>query len=178
MKWSGTTIRQRCLWTKMVTPFFERTIFNGMSFGLGPAGYDIRIKQDLIINPKQQVLASSIEHFNMPTDVMAEVKDKSTWIRRKITLGNTVIEPGWRGWLTLELFNAGDVPMLIDAGSPIAQIVFEPLDLPAELPYDGKYQDQKDGVQEAILEEEFMKRANRESDEFHGFFREPNKRTI
>jgi dCTP deaminase len=54
-----------------------------------------------------------------------------------LTVQNTVIEPGWRGYLTLELTNHGPNRLEIPAGSPIAQIIFEMLDEPTEQPYRG-----------------------------------------
>ncbi|MBP30468.1 dCTP deaminase [Methylobacterium sp.] len=128
----------------VVEPFIERTPINGMSAGLSCAGYDIRTKQGVTLAHGQFALLSSIEHFWMPNDVIGRVADKSTWARRGIAVQNTVIEPGWRGWLTLEVSNHGRLPISIQAGDPIAQIVFEQMMAPPERPYDGKYQDQAD----------------------------------
>lgn len=119
------------------------------SYGLSTCGYDVRIAQDIWLWPGFGRLASTIERFNMPADVMAEVKDKSSWARRFVTVQNTVIEPGWRGTLTLELTNHRPWPRFIRAGSPIAQIVFYNLDKASEQPYNGKYQDQEPGPQPA-----------------------------
>ena len=63
-----------------------------------------------------------------------------------------MIEPGWRGYLTLELTNHGEREIRVAGGTPIAQIIFHLLDAPAEHPYAGKYQDQRQGPQAAILE--------------------------
>lgn len=140
---SGQTIRR----LRPIEPFHEREVANGMSFGLGPAGYDVRIAEDFTMTPGKFVLASTMEQFTMPDDCIAYVKDKSTWARRGICLQNTVIEPGWRGFLTLEITHHGNAFVRITAGDPIAQIVFHRLDEPAERPYNGKYQDQERGPQ-------------------------------
>lgn len=132
-----------------VEPFFERTESHGMTFGLGPAGYDVRIAEALTILPGEFHLASTIEHFTMPNDHLAMVADKSTWAREGLAVQHTVIEPGWRGWLTLELTNHGPDPITLHCGHPIAQIVFHRLDQPTELPYNGRYQDQEAGPQQA-----------------------------
>ena len=87
---------------KPVSPFFERTSHNGMTFGLGPAGYDVRIAERVVVGVKM-VLASTLERFEMPIDLLGQVCDKSTWARRGVAVQNTIIEPGWRGYLTLEL---------------------------------------------------------------------------
>lgn len=137
-----------------LSPFVERSLVNGMTYGLGPAGYDVRIAEDVLLCAGRFVLASTIERFDMPNDALAYVKDKSTWARRGLCVQNTVIEPGWRGHLTLELTNHGSEVITIRSGSPIAQIVFHRLEVETEAPYDGKYQDQEPGPQRARNEGE------------------------
>ena len=85
----------------------------------------------------------------MPDDLMAFVHDKSSWARRGLSLFNTVIEPGWNGFLTLELVNNSGKSLLIMPGFPIAQIIFMRMEEPTEKPYTGKYQNQAAGPQEA-----------------------------
>lgn len=150
---SAQTIRARCRQTNLVKPFFERTRALGMTFGLSAAGYDVRIKQDFALWPSEFALASTVEHFNMPNDLLAYVKDKSTWARRGLSIKNTVIEPGWRGFLTLELHNTGKSMLRLEGGMPIAQIIFHLLDEPTEHPYEGKYQNQADQPVTAIYDE-------------------------
>jgi len=145
---SGQSIRNRGIFT----PFSERTREFGMTYGVGPAGYDVRIKEDLDLPAGGFSLASTIEHFDMPNDVLGTVHDKSTWARLGLAAQTTVIEPGWRGFLTLELTNHGQTRLKIRAGSPIAQIILHLPDEPTEAAYSGKYQDQKSGAQTAILE--------------------------
>lgn len=146
---SAQTIRR----IQPIRPFHERTKEFGMTYGLSAAGYDIRIAQSIKIEPKDFVLASSIEEFDMPNNVLAYVKDKSTWARQGLAVQNTVIEPGWKGFLTLELSNHNPDKILeIEIGMPIAQIVFHFLDEPTEQPYDGKYQNQLSGAQQPIFE--------------------------
>lgn len=132
-----------------IEPFCERTVHNGMTYGLGPAGYDVRIAETLVLLPGEFMLASTIERFDMPNDILAVVHDKSSWARRGLTVQNTIIEPGWRGFLTLELTNHSDSVIYIDEGSPIAQIIFHRLEEPTEIPYQGRYQDQEAGPQPA-----------------------------
>lgn len=136
----------------LITPFHFRSVEQGMTFGLGPAGYDVRVAERMILQPGWFALASTIECFNMPTDLLATVKDKSSWARRGLCVQNTVIEPGWRGHLTLELTNHGVDILELLPGMPIAQIIFQLLDQPTDAPYAGKYQDQKAGPQAAIME--------------------------
>lgn len=128
----------------LVSPFCERTESHGLTYGLSPCGYDIRIRETVFLGGEVRFnLASSLEWFKIPYVICGLVKDKSTWARRGLAVQNTVIEPGWRGYLTLELSYHGDEDTIwIQPGTPIAQVLFCWLDQPTEMPYDGKYQDQ------------------------------------
>jgi dCTP deaminase len=115
---------------------------HGVSFGLSEAGYDIRIAQDITLHPfKRFALASTVEHFAMPDNLIGVVHDKSTWARRSLSVFNTVIEPGWRGWLTLELVYHGWGVLRIPAGAGIAQVIFH--QTMEKALYTGKYQHQQ-----------------------------------
>ena len=87
----------------IITPSHERTRFNGLTYGAGVASYDIRLAETIMLRAGNTTLASSIEHFNMPKDLCAHVRDKSSWARIGVHSFNTHIDPGWRGYLTLEL---------------------------------------------------------------------------
>ena len=115
-----------------------------MSFGLTECGYDIRIKQDVWLFPGRRfVLASSVEEFDMPNCLMGRVLNKSSWARRGLDASMTTnIEPGWKGFLTLELRYMRLWPMRIRAGTGIAQVIFELIQEPTT--YTGKYQNQPD----------------------------------
>lgn len=138
---------------------------HGVSHGMGEAGYDIRIKQAItfisilglnIIKIKDNgkskyhlgtkfCLASAIEEFQMPSALVGVVHDKSTWAREGLSVFNTVIEPGWNGFLTLELVcHKGGLynKLHIPAGSGIAQVLFTEVHEPNK--YRGKYQNQLD----------------------------------
>lgn len=122
---------------------------HGVSYGLGEAGYDIRIKQEIILTPENRfTLASAIEEFDMPSDLVGVVHDKSTWARQGLSVFNTVIEPGWFGFLTLELVYHGSGVLKIPAGAGIAQVMFHKTTRDGA--YSGKYQHQPDRPVEAI----------------------------
>lgn len=125
---------------------------SGMSWGLSAAGYDVRLAQDVRLWPGAFRLASVIEYVSLPDDIMAFVKDKSTLARRGLAVQNTVLEPGWRGYTTLELTNHGGCRLRLEAGTPVAQLVFCRLEAPTEAPYRGKYQDQEQGPQGPRME--------------------------
>ena len=116
----------------------------GTSYGLSEAGYDVRIKQSITLSPRQRfALASTVERFEMPRNLVGVVHDKSTWARRGLSVFNTVIEPGWAGWLTLELVYHGDGELLVPAGAGVAQVLFTRLTAPADYA-GGKYHLQPD----------------------------------
>ena len=149
---SAQSIERLCIQYGMLDPFADRTRHEGVTFGLSAAGYDVRIEfdrdgsvEEKLLSPGEFLLASTIERFRMPGDIVGIVHDKSTWARRGIAVQNTVIEPGWEGWLTLELTNHGPEPLLLKRGMGIAQILFHRLDEPTVRPYEGKYQAQERG---------------------------------
>ena len=145
-------IRSRCHVGGMIQPFTEREKAFGMSYGLSSAGYDVRIDKGRVLRPGDFTLASTLEQFKMPTDLLAKVADKSSWARQGLAVQNTIIEPGWSGWLTLELTNHGPDTIRIENGAPIAQIIFMALLVATDQPYEGKYNNQKRGPQPAIYE--------------------------
>lgn len=141
---------------------------HGVSHGLTEAGYDLRIRQDIyfeadgrgtdmLVRSSREAfrlgrftLASAIEEFQMPTNLVGKVHDKSTWARRGLSVFNTVIEPGFRGGLTLELVYHGQENLHIPAGAGIAQVLFFETAHAAQ--YAGKYQGQSSEPVPAIHE--------------------------
>ena len=131
---------------------------HGVSYGLTECGYDLRLAQDVAfyctngtwyhkiggqVGRGRNVLASSMERFQMPTTIMGQVLNKSTWARKFLDASRTTnIEPGWRGHLTIELRYDGEEPLTVLAGSGVAQVIFHEIAEPAQ--YEGKYQDQAD----------------------------------
>lgn len=114
---------------------------NGISWGLSEAGIDIRIKQTITLDSHNKFsLASSIEYFQMPNNLVGILHDKSTWARKGLSVFNTVIEPNFFGGLTLELVYHGIDRIVIPAGSGIGQVIFHEIKEPAW--YNGKYQGQ------------------------------------
>lgn len=152
MRLSAQTLRHRIMRDIIIVPFHEKTIVEGRSFGLSSAGYDVRIAQTIWLWPGWGRLASTMEHIAVPNDLTVEVKDKSTNARKFIRVANTFIDPGFRGFITLELTRHLPWPIRIKKGTPIAQYVFDQLDQPTSHPYRGKYQNQQAGPVPAILE--------------------------
>lgn len=134
----------------LVSPCREQRTAHGMTYGLGPASYDVRIAEDVLLWPKGCALASTIERVEIPNDIQIELWDKSTWARRFVSASfHTLADPGFRGWITLEINNHSWRFVRIKAGMPIAKFVFKRLEEPTDRPYDGKYQDQGPGPQPA-----------------------------
>lgn len=146
--------------------------FNGVSHGLSEAGYDITIGQNIYfyktLSGKRKVavesqygellhketgrfvLASAQEKFQMPSKLVGVVHDKSSWAREGLSVFNTVVEPSWHGYLTLELVYHGEDYLHIPYGTGIAQVLFHSLSQPGY--YDGKYQNQSNKPVKAIKE--------------------------
>jgi len=124
--------------------------FQGYSHGLTECGYDIRIAQDVtMFLGRRFVLAHALEEFDVPDFLMGRVLNKSTWARRGIDASMTTnIEPGWKGFLTLELRYSGILPIHIPKGVGIAQVIFERIAEPTA--YVGKYQNQENRPVKAI----------------------------
>lgn len=139
----------------------EKRREHGVSYGLSEAGYDIRIKQSVWFRPDGGVvvddkykngnftLASAIEEFQMPTNLVGIVHDKSTWARQGLSVFNTVIENGFFGGLTLEIVYHGRDGLHIPAGAGIAQVVFH--ETIERASYSGKYQGQSTDPTPAIF---------------------------
>jgi dCTP deaminase len=147
---SGQTIRRLKLLEPMREKYVDR---NGCSCGLSIAGYDITLDHDAIFESQSFTLVAAAERFIMPDDVIGVVHDKSSLVRKGIAVQNTVIEPGWRGFLTLEVTNHSSTRLSLREGDAIGQVLFHFLDEPAEKPYAGKYQDQKRGPQVPLKED-------------------------
>jgi dCTP deaminase len=135
----------------LISPFNEQARIHGRSYGLSACGYDVRLAKGLWLWPFWGRLGSIIEHIDLPDGIVGEVKDKSTNARLMVFVQNTVIEPGWHGYLTVELTRFKPWPIYLKAGTPIAQIMFKRLNMNTSKPYRGKYQNQKEGAQPAIL---------------------------
>lgn len=124
---------------------------SGNSAGLSGCGYDVTLDLEglnwISIEKQQFVLASTVERFNLPNNVVGIVHDKSSLARKGLAVQNTVLEPGWQGYLTLELSNHSAFSITLYRDIAIAQVIFHFLDEHTILPYAGKYQNQERGPQ-------------------------------
>lgn len=85
----------------------------------------IQTKQKFVIHPQQLVLAATLEYISMPKDLAAMVEGRSSWGRLGLIIATACsVAPGFKGCITLELVNDGEVPIILRPGMRIAQLVF------------------------------------------------------
>lgn len=98
-------------------------------------------KSMYVLQPGEFILGSTIEYVTIPQYIVARVEGRSSIGRLGVMVHVTAgyIDPGFRGNITLELFNCSDKPFQLSYGDCLCQIVFETLSSPCKQPYDGKY---------------------------------------
>lgn len=104
---------------KGVVDLSKREVFDSYTFLMDERGYRL--------NPGQFVLAHTMETFNLPNDICAEFKLKSSGARTGLENAlATWCDPGWHGSkLTLELTNLlSNHDILIRPGDRIGQMIF------------------------------------------------------
>jgi len=93
-----------------------------------------------VLHPGGFVLGSSLEYLSFPNDLMAYVIGRSSLGRLGLIVATAVlVQPGFSGYLTLEITNLGNLPIVLFPGLQIAQLVFHTLNYEDALPYKGKY---------------------------------------
>ena len=98
-----------------------------------------------IIPPNSFVLASTIEYFRIPRNILTICVGKSTYARCGIIVNVTPFEPEWEGYVTLEFSNTTPLPAKIYANEGVAQVIFFESEEECEISYKdrkGKYQGQ------------------------------------
>jgi len=78
---------------------------------------------DYFLHPGSFVLGTTLEWVRFPKDLAGYVIGKSSWGRRGLVIATaTGVHPGFKGCLTLELSNVGEIPIAIRPGMRICQI--------------------------------------------------------
>jgi dCTP deaminase len=98
-----------------------------------------------IIPPNSFALASTVEWFKIPRNVLTICLGKSTYARCGIIVNVTPLEPEWEGHVTLEFSNTTNLPAKIYANEGVAQMLFLESDEDCVTSYKdrgGKYQGQ------------------------------------
>jgi dCTP deaminase len=104
------------------------------------------------IQPKEFILATTLEYIELPPDLTAFVEGRSSLGRLGLFIENAGwVDAGFKGQLTLELFNANSYPIKLYPKMRICQLVFARLDEKPLRPYDGKYQGQRGVVPSKIF---------------------------
>ena len=97
----------------------------------------------IILVPGQFVLATTMEYFELPNNLTAFVEGRSSLGRMGLFIQNAGwVDPGFKGEITLELYNANRCAIELKAGRRVGQLVFAKMDDHALNPYNGKYQGQ------------------------------------
>jgi len=168
-------IRQMAHERAMIEPFVEKLERDGViSYGVSSYGYDMRVANEFrvftnvnstvvdpknfspesviefegdvcLVPPNSFALARSVEYFRIPRNVLCITVGKSTYARAGIVTNVTPFEPGWEGYVTLEISNTTPLPAKIYANEGIAQVLFFEADEECEVSYadrKGKYQGQ------------------------------------
>tara|TARA_B100000686_G_C16462160_1_gene797698 strand:- start:295 stop:849 length:555 start_codon:yes stop_codon:yes gene_type:complete len=89
-----------------------------------PTNFVTKKVSECIIPPNSFVLASTVEYFKIPKDVLVICLGKSTYARCGIIVNVTPLEPGWEGNVTLEFSNTTPLPAKIYANEGVAQFIF------------------------------------------------------
>lgn len=98
----------------------------------------------ITIPPNSFLLATTMERVKLPDDLTAFVEGRSSIGRMGLFIQNAGwVDPGFEGQITLELYNANSLPIRLQAGRRICQLVFCKMDQKAAVPYSGKYQGQR-----------------------------------
>lgn len=89
------------------------------------------------IAPREFLLGTTVEAVYVPPHLSAQINGRSTWGRRGLIVHTTAgfIDPGFRGQITLELYNVSADTLYIPLGERICQIVYSELTSPAHRPY-------------------------------------------
>ena len=74
-----------------------------------------------ILYPDQVVLTTTLEYVALPSDCYADVLSRSSYTRLGISV-NTMVQPGFRGCFSIELFNHGNNPVELVVGAKMFQM--------------------------------------------------------
>lgn len=102
-----------------------------------PDANPISIDGGFALAPSRFCLGFTAETVTIPRHLVAQLNGKSSLGRLGLAIHITAgfIDPGFCGQITLELHNCSPLPILLDPGMPIGQLVLMWLTAPAERPY-------------------------------------------
>ena len=121
---------------------------------------EIENDEAFMLHPGEFVLGSTLEHIELPEDLVARLEGKSSLGRLGLLIHSTAgyVDPGWKGHLTLELSNVNNLPVTLHYGMRIGQISFLRLTTAAENLYGSavlgsKYQGQASPTASKVYED-------------------------
>lgn len=125
---------QRCINEKtLVLDPFNLDCLNG-------GGYDMRVNSDVLIPPSQQKLVATLERVELAEDMIGTLYVRSSLARAGIIASLALVDPGFRGQLTILLFNSSGEIFALKHGDRFLQLVIQMLSTKTRRPYRGKYQ--------------------------------------
>lgn len=74
-----------------------------------------------ILYPDQVVLTTTLEYIALPSDICADLMTRSSYTRLGIAV-STMVQPGYRGCFSVELFNHGNNPIELIVGAKMFQM--------------------------------------------------------
>jgi len=110
-----------------------------------PASYDLRVTGHQILARGACTLVPSLEWVELPRDLAATLRCRSSYARRGLVIGGGFVDPGFRGQLTLCLSNLGAEDIVLSPSDRVVQMVLHQVAGGSEL-YDGRYQDSSGAV--------------------------------
>jgi len=131
---SDVEIERRLKDGSLVIRPFDQTCLNG-------AGYDLRAGMSVSIPPGEYRLASTLERVELGDDLAGTMHLRSSLARVGIIASLALIDPGFRGQLTISLFNAGKGEFSLRENDRFLQMVLHRLSSKASRVYRGRYQD-------------------------------------
>ena len=119
---------------------------------------EIIVEKDepFILQPGDFVLATTIESFELPDDLLSRLEGRSSLGRLGIVVHSTasIFEPGWQGKVVMEMGNLGRIPVALYQGMRVCALTFEQLTSPVDVPYNkkksAKYAAQKSAIPSKI----------------------------
>lgn len=119
------------------------------------------IESDTIVLPPHSfLLATTEEYVKLPDNLTAFVEGRSSIGRMGLFIQNAGwVDPGFEGRITLELYNANSLPIQLQRGRRICQLVFCKMDQAAANPYRGKYQGQTKSVGSRVFQDSEAKKS-------------------
>jgi len=93
----------------------------------------VRFGDKFILHPSSFVLGITLEWVRLPKNIAGYITSRSSWGRRGLIIATaTGVHPRFTGCLTLELSNAGEIPVALYPGMTVCQIFLHEVKDPSE----------------------------------------------